>query len=729
MNIAQLGSKYKLPASLTSILSEAGYGTLYPPQEEAIQAGILDGKNLVMAIPTAAGKTVVAEICMLKSILEGNGRCLYIVPLRALASEKYEDFRKKYSKLGVSVGMATGEYDLGGEKLDRYQILIATSEKVDSLLRHRARWLGESLTVAVLDEVHYIHDPERGPTLEIVAARLRQVNPELQILALSATISNGEELAAWLNAELVSSDWRPVPLLEGVYAKNSIYYSDFTTRSLVGKKSNPVEPIVTDTLEEGGQVLVFVNSRRSTQAVARSLAPAISKRLSPKEKKSLNAIAKAAGGVLAEPTQLCRDLAYCISHGVSFHHAGLHRKQRKLIEDAFRNSSIKAICATPTLAAGVNLPARRVVIRDWQRYQMGRGSQPIPVFEYKQFAGRAGRPGYDTIGEAILIAKRPGDRDKLFENYITATVEPLMSQLGRGGTLATHVLASISSGYATSMKEILDFLSLTFFSVQEDVQHLSFKMEEIINFLINEEMIFCEGYEFSSFRIDSSTKFHPTSFGSLVSRLYLDPTSGITIKKGLLKLGERRPEEEELLHLICCCPDMSLLNVSKADYEELKEKMLSGKKKFLVDHPEAGDAETGYLFLSAAQTSLMLGEWIREKGEEHICKRFRVGPGDIRRYVETTDWLLYSTGRIASLIDSPEVQAVLKQLRPRILYGIKSELLELVSLKGIGRVRSRNLFNNGFKTLSSIRSSSIKKLSAVPTIGHQIAESIKKQLK
>jgi len=217
MKISELQSKHGVPQPLVESLLEAGYASLYPPQAEAVRSGMLKGKNLLMAVPTAAGKTLVAELCMVKSILDADGRCLYVVPLRALATEKYEEFKKRWAPLGISVGVATGEYDSPGARLARHQILVATSEKVDSLLRMRARWLAESLTVAVMDEVHYLHDPGRGPTLEFVIARLLQVNPGLQILALSATVRNAREVAAWLNAALVSSDWRPVPLLEGVY--------------------------------------------------------------------------------------------------------------------------------------------------------------------------------------------------------------------------------------------------------------------------------------------------------------------------------------------------------------------------------------------------------------------------------------------------------------------------------------------------------------------------------
>ena len=193
---------------------------LYPPQAEAVEKGLLEGKNLLAAIPTASGKTLLAELTMLKSICAG-GKALYIVPLRALASEKFNRFRE-FSNLGIKVGISTGDYDLRDEKLGVNDIVIATSEKTDSLLRNGATWMQE-ISVIVVDEVHLIDSTDRGPTLEVTLAKLRKMNPSCQILALSATVGNANELAAWLNAELVVSEWRPTELLEGVHFNGTFY--------------------------------------------------------------------------------------------------------------------------------------------------------------------------------------------------------------------------------------------------------------------------------------------------------------------------------------------------------------------------------------------------------------------------------------------------------------------------------------------------------------------------
>ena len=232
-----------VPEPVKEILLNLGITELFPPQEETIRAGVLEGKNIVLASPTASGKTLIAELCGLKHVLEKNGKVIYLSPLRALASEKFEEFRK-YSSIRkadgrkVSVGISTGDFDTADTWLERYDIIITTNEKADSLLRHRAKWM-DDISLVVADEVHLLNEAERGPTLEVVLARLLQVNPDIQILALSATISNVDEIAAWLKANYIVTEWRPVPLKEGVVLHEEIQYKDGDARKIEKKTQVP----------------------------------------------------------------------------------------------------------------------------------------------------------------------------------------------------------------------------------------------------------------------------------------------------------------------------------------------------------------------------------------------------------------------------------------------------------------------------------------------------------
>ncbi len=209
-----------IPTNLKQRYTKAGISELYPPQAECVEKGILAGKNALVAIPTASGKTLIAEMAMHHTITNG-GKCLYIVPLKALASEKFEEFGNK----GVRVGIATGDFDRRDDMLGRNDIIVATSEKVDSLLRNNARWIAD-ITLLVVDEIHMIDSQGRGPTLEMVIAKMRFRNPAMQIIGLSATIGNPDKLAGWLDAELVTSTWRPVDLRQGVFFNDCIHFRD-----------------------------------------------------------------------------------------------------------------------------------------------------------------------------------------------------------------------------------------------------------------------------------------------------------------------------------------------------------------------------------------------------------------------------------------------------------------------------------------------------------------------
>ncbi|HTY52134.1 MAG TPA: DEAD/DEAH box helicase, partial [Methanomicrobiales archaeon] len=338
-----------VPSYLAEAYRARGITALYPPQEECVRAGIFEGKNLLVAIPTASGKTLVAEMAMHHHIARG-GKCLYIVPLKALASEKHAEFSGKK----VRVGISTGDYDRKEDYLGRNDIIIATSEKVDSLMRNNTPWLSE-LTLLVVDEVHLVDSEDRGATLEMVITKLRAKNPSMQVLGLSATIGNPGTLAGWLGAGKVTSSWRPVRLRQGVYFRGVIRFDD-GERKVEGVSKFDDLNLCLDTEAEGGQSLVFVSSRRNAEAFAKRAAAGL-KRSSP----ALAASARELAG-LAE-TEMDKALAACVERGAAFHHAGLRREQRRIVEAGFRSGEIRCIASTPTLAAGLNLPARRVIIR------------------------------------------------------------------------------------------------------------------------------------------------------------------------------------------------------------------------------------------------------------------------------------------------------------------------------------------------------------------------------
>ncbi len=280
-----------VPESVKEVLLRSGIAELYPPQEEAVRAGVLEGKNLVLASPTASGKTLIAELCSLKHILEKNGKVIYLTPLRALASEKFDEF-KKYTAIKkadgkrVNVGISTGDFDSTDPWLERYDVIITTNEKADSLLRHRAKWMDE-ISLIVADEVHLLNESERGPTLEVVLARLMQINPEIQILALSATINNVDEIASWLKAGYVITEWRPVTLKEGVLLHDEIQFKDGDARKIERKTKDNTINLALNTVKTGGQALVFASTRKNSAAMAKKIAEQTGDVLSKPMKRTL----------------------------------------------------------------------------------------------------------------------------------------------------------------------------------------------------------------------------------------------------------------------------------------------------------------------------------------------------------------------------------------------------------------------------------------------------------
>jgi len=1089
MRIADLG----LDPRIVDILKAQGIEELYPPQAEAIGPALL-GENVVLAIPTASGKSLVAYLAILASFLRG-GKALYIVPLRALAAEKFEELTA-FEPLGLKVGMSVGDYDSPDPTLEKFDVIVATSERADSLLRHRLNWL-QQLTVVVADEVHLINDGDRGPTLEVTLAKLRQVNPRAQVLALSATIKNSDELARWLEAEHVKSEWRPVPLKQGVYHDGLVHFVDKSVQEIKPGEDD-ISGLVTDIIESGGQALIFVSTRRSTEGLAKSLAPHIKSHLDEKQKERLKQVSDGLVREQDEPTSMAARLAKCIEGGVAFHNAGLTNAQRSLVEKEFKKGRVKAIVATPTLcmhpdtlittrrgpvpiasvrkgdevlthngrfrrvvgktrrhfngklvevkadgmlpvrmtpghrvlrsvrhrygyhargtswheirrtppewvlardlsigdevmsplecpwtepdggvmtlrihtvdfigrnqfgtefrhpgerpvptdiemdgeiarflglyvaegftgrngivgfaiatyeealtrflvscmarrfrtvpkvadasrhrrnvrccsrvlatyfdknfgrgaankhfpeelmeatwdiikelvrgawegdgsvdthhfntaryttvsprlaeqmsrllkrlgylpavrvtrphamgkrtqyhlilsgsqgahfivnlmgrdprllrrgnrsyntkgfegnafrcpvrrirrtaysgpvynlhvegdesyacsfafvvhnSAGINLPARRVIVRDLNRFDMNLGLSPIPVLEIKQMCGRAGRPKYDKYGEAILFAKDIDEIDELMEEYFLSEPEAIESKLGSEPALRMHVLASIATSHVHTEDDLFAFFNRTFFAFTGDVYEIHGKIRDVLDFLQKEEFIS---------RQDGFLK--PTFFGRRTSDLYIDPLSAVKMRDALL--NER---DTAFYHLwtICSTPDMPKLYLRRGDYAWVEQKIEAEDLTFPVEDYD--------FFLAEVKTATLLGDWMAERTEEEVTKKFGIGPGDVRRLTDQAEWLLYSMAELGRIFNKKKVRD-LTRLTMRVQYGVKEELLELISLRGIGRVRGRALFQRGYRTLRELQKAEPNELARIPTIGPNLAKKIKEQL-
>lgn len=207
-----------LPTFFTSRYSK--FGSLSPIQEKAIRAGLLEGKSILVCAPTASGKTLVGSMALINIL--GKGKGVYVVPLKALGTEKYREFSALLEGTPYTVALSTGDVEGDEKRISKADILVLTSEKLDSLLRDRHDWISQ-VKVVVVDEIHLLQDQSRGPTLEIVITLLKMLYSP-QIVGLSATIGNPEELARWLEAELVFDTWRPVVLEQGIFSEGKLEF-------------------------------------------------------------------------------------------------------------------------------------------------------------------------------------------------------------------------------------------------------------------------------------------------------------------------------------------------------------------------------------------------------------------------------------------------------------------------------------------------------------------------
>jgi helicase len=701
------------------VLLRRGFDELYPPQAEAMEAGALEGKSLVLASPTASGKTLVAELCAVKHIVENGGRVIYLTPLRALAWEKYEEFQaysdlKKRDGRKIRIGISTGELDSRSTYIEGYDIIITTNEKCDSLLRHRSPWM-EGVSLVVADEIHLIGN-DRGPTLEVAIARLRQLKPGLQILALSATIRNADEVAEWLEADFIKTDWRPVPLKEGVALNDRVIFNDGTINHL--KPLNKTDPIniAVNSVLDGGQCLIFVESRRRAQSVARNAAQALTGTHGKREQTELE---KASSEIVlrGEKTSLTDGLASAVARGAAFHHAGLNRAHRRIVEEAFKEGKIKILSATPTLAAGVNLPARTVVIGSYRRFTPGYGMYPISVLEYKQMSGRAGRPQFDDYGEAVLIASSSDEQDALMENYVAAQPEKLYSRLAQEAAIRGHTLATVASDYAHTEQGIIDFFSQTFYGYHYPMGNIKLILAGILSYLRREDMIQYKG-----------DYVYATDFGRRVSELYVDPQSAVILRDGLRR-GALDVTDLTWLHLICHTPDMRpILRPRRKDLGEVEEYFEEHREEFACRIAVDYDYMDFEQFLGEVKTAMVLEAWIQETSEGDLLERYSFAPGDRYSAVHNADWLLYAAYELTRVLDIQEPRGHLRKLRDRVRYGVTDKLLPLVRLRGIGRVRARVLYNSGFTTVAALKRAPVSNLVEIPLIGPRLAKVIKEQV-
>ena len=786
---------FQIDERLKKMLEENwGISQLFPPQARALPNS-LDGRNLMLAIPTASGKSLVAHITMahrLSNDLKGM-RGVYIVPLKALASEKFRELSEICKSVDLRVGLAIGDRSSENNFVEDSDVLVCTSEKLDSMLRSNPS-LMDDIGIVVADEFHLLQDPNRGPTLEILLSRIRHRVEGAQILALSATVGNANDLAEWLDADLVKSEWRPIALYSGTLTGLDLRYhsvespgGDFSlpeSKRLDGGANKNLHSVLDDTTEMSKQMLVFVASRSSAQKEARELSKHVKSKLDAEDHNFSDSVTESwdemanSLSVRESGSVTAKALANAVRGGVGFHHAGLTSSQRRVVEEGFRTGNLLCIVATPTLAQGVNLPASRVVIRDSRRWStVAARSMPLPVMEVRQMMGRAGRPGFDEFGESFLVSKSKQDEDSLIDLYLKGEPEDVTSKLANpgaqnaeeDGALLAHILSIVATAGIDDRDAISRFLSKTFLSSQMNPETLEARTDDVLYWLCENGMIERRGEskqvenrikesktaereedwqdempswansataipgldlipkEEESRRLTprrgpaifgfkkasmykpsdsfipepAAMTYAPTQLGARVSRLYLNPISGRIIQDGLRKaIGIISGEDNvgqfsplSLLHLASCTPDFLPLWPRKNDYGAIQEVLHGREREFLSTTTDLEEERR-------MKGALVVNSWMDEDSLDSIENDWGVQAGDLRSRVELIEWLLYAMRRILSEDEDlgrmdrgahKILYESIDEVHRRVRYGCKADILGLVAIRGVGRVRAREM--------------------------------------
>lgn len=661
-----------------------------PAQKAVIESGYLEDKsNYIISIPTASGKTVLGILPALKTILNG-GKAIYAAPLLSIQNEKVKEF-KAFEEHGIKVGKHPSNSDLS----------VMVFESFDALTRFSWNVLREVDTL-IIDEFHMIGEYSRGPTLESAITRAKIINPNLRIIALSATLKNIDEIEQWLDGKTVEHNYRPVPLNKEVLDAEM-----FNTKN----KNDVIVKIVEKAIEDNSQALSFVSTRRFTESLATYVAKKIDKKTTKEQKQKFKQVAdkllevpKKKGSL---PTTTCLKLAEAAEKGVVFHHAGLFNEQKEIIEDEFRKGNILMITATPSLMYGVNLPSKYVVIRDHTRWTSN-GPASIPVFDYEQMSGRAGRPQYDDVGYSYLVAKTMDEAFDLEARYVNGEIELTNSKLiDNKDAIYKQIIAQIASSLSKNLDDLNDFFGKTLYGFQMKnnpsmsmfaQDSLNWELESALEFLLQNGIIRAtpEGLK-------------TTDFGNLIAKSNYAVETAVKIKEYVSTMEKLNPAE--MIYALAETPDLPLISFKGRKSKDPVRDKLSECGLFAVDigNPEA--------------TAVSLIEWIDERNEYEIENAYNVYSASTRRSAYEASRLVKFAKNTLEVLGNYSNLKDMDYLSARLYYGVKEDIIPLVvGVKRLGRKRARLLMKTFGDNLSE---ASEKELQKVEGIGPKLAGKVK----
>ena len=716
--------EYKKPEVSSDLQSLSGHGfdqgiidawstnipSLNQLQIDAInQFNILSGEHLVVSAPTSSGKTMIGELASLMAI-KSRKRALFLLPMKALVNDKHAHFARLYNEYGIKTIQATGDVhdDVPDLIKGQYDICLMTYEKFTSLVLGFPHIL-EQIGVIVIDEVQMIADKNRGANLEFILTVIksrRKYGVEPQLIALSAVIGDTNGLERWLDARLLKREDRPVPLDEGVInSRGDFRYiksegdAEYNTPNFVSrifrKNSNQdwVIPLVGKLVSEGKQVIVFREQKGEARGAANYLAESL--KLDP----ASDIVERLPTG---DPSIISQALRKSLEGGVAFHTADLERDERRIIEEAFRekDSKIRVIAATTTLAMGVNTPAEAVVVVGLTH--PGQCPVPYSVAEYKNMVGRAGRLGVSERGFSYLLAVTPREESEYWDGYVLGKPEDLSSKLFNEKTDIRSLIVKIlvSAGHSTNNKlisigadVIIDFIRNSFGAYQEGIKEPGWTLSEsdILESLSN-----LESHELIS--RDDDNKYRLTKLGWLAGQGIIEIESIIRLVDTVKNLRPEDINDPTLIALTQLTVELSQDHVyfpvnSRGATKELNtwSQVLADQKvpRYIMSRIQSFSPDD-YSAAAQAKKAAACLLWVSPMKLIEIediltrhGRKYDGAAGPVRRASNRTKDMIGTVARVVELIH-PEVELDerSKRIFTRLETGVPSSMLELATQMG-----------------------------------------------
>jgi helicase len=684
--------------------------------------------RLLVSFNTSAGKTVLAFLFMDSCLRRRGGLALYCVPYKALADEIASKLERAYRGIW-RVGISTGDYtSFSLKKAARYDVVVVTYDKLNSLLRKDPDGdLRGRVSSVTLDEFHLINGEHRGPVIEDVVIKLRA--EQCALIALSATVGNRRELGEWLSLGgreclVVHSNFRPVELRRGIFVHCNDPYIEYEDGSLEGAEildENAYVNAAAHFLKRGISTIFFRQSRGNAKATASRVA----------EWRQGSGAPRGARGAPFSSTSHGEALAEVAAAGCAYHHAGLGRGDKELVERLYRERKIDFLASTTTLSTGINIPAAAGLV-EFMRYDPDlRRMAPIPKNECLQCLGRIGRPQYDSEGIALLLLNGEGrghgwigeTTAELMERYFEGGPDPIVSFYHRRPHLSSAVLGAVAGGYASTIGEVREYVAGSLSKVQSP-SLLGSNLDGVLEALSKGDRPLLE-IEGEGVRV--------TKMGRLANSLYLQPATAAL----LLDAVERLPEDAPDLALVfwaALTPDFRTFYIRRSQ-KKVWRQLLEAKRGDLG--VEEGEDEEADLEALMTATVLVGSEgrgcaWALESDVKEIERRWLVQAGDLQSLVGgrgSAEWILHALGVFARARGRPALGDRCRDLGLRVRHGVREELLSLVKIRGVGRKRGRALYRAGFGTSRKVAGAPVPALARVTVSGRALGEKLAARIK